>query len=128
MATTAAGHRHFGCGNSMCEGGEKAVATAGRRRVEPSLHRQFYEAIKTYSSLLRLRERARWRNDAASQEKSFFKNFWNFAKSAVAGSVGKEAEAPSFSREEANEWYRRRYSTPVSLDREAISWFPPLQD
>ena len=99
----------------------------GQRNVSQPLRRQFYEAIRTHSQLVRLRERGRRRNDEASQEKSLFKDFWAFSKSAVAGGVGKEKSTPSFSKEVADEWFSQRYSTHVPIDRDAVSWFPTLQ-
>ena len=54
------------------------------------------------------------------------KNFWAFSKKAVSGLVGKEEERPAFDGNFASEWFKNRYSTPVPLAREAVSWFPNL--
>ena len=99
---------------------------SGRRDVSAVLRRQFYEAIRNHNYLKRLRDKEKRKNDAASQEKALFKDFWAFAKSAVSGQVGKEVVAPTFSRDVANEWYRGRYSVPVPVNEEALRWFPSL--
>ena len=38
----------------------------------------------------------------------------------------REAQGPSFDGRFASQWYRERYSNPVSISREAVSWFPTL--
>ena len=37
-------------------------------------------------------------------------------------------EKPSFDKAFADEWYKNRYSTPVPLAPEAVSWFPRLPE
>ena len=56
------------------------------------------------------------------------KDFWAFSKKAVNGLVGKEVQGPSFDAAYANQWYKDRYSNPVSISREAVSWFPMLPE
>ena len=80
------------------------------------------------SFIRRVRERRERESDTRGQEKSYLKNFWAFSKKAVAGFIGKEEERPSFGGSFASEWYKNRYSTPVPLVPEAVSWFPSLPE
>ena len=66
--------------------------------------------------------------DTQGQEKSYLKDFWAFSKKAVSGLIGKEQERPTFDRAFASEWYSNKYSTPVPLSQEAVSWFPRLPE
>ena len=87
---------------------------------------KFYQAVKTLSFIKRTRDKRERERDTRGQEKSYLKNFWAFSEKAVSGLTGKEAERPSFDRNFADQWFRNRYSTPVPLAREAVSWFPNL--
>ena len=96
--------------------------------MEPGLRAQFYLALKTYTYIRNEREKRQREKDTRGQEKSFSKNFWAFSKRAINGLIGKVESGPTFDRNFASEWYKRKYSTPVSLSQEAVSWFPRLPE
>ena len=98
----------------------------GKRQVDIEIRRLFYQSIKTYSFIKKLREKQKRKNDAEAQERSLFKNFWSFAKRAVEGTVGADVKGPTFTFDDANKFYRDRYSTPAPLVEDAISWFPTI--
>ena len=98
------------------------------RRVDQGLRAQFYQAVRAVSFIRNERERRQRERDKKGQEKSFLKDFWSFSKRAVNGMIGKDIERPSFDKAFADEWYKSRYSTPVPLAQEAVSWFPRLPE
>ena len=98
------------------------------RRVDQGLRAQFYQALKTLSFIKNAREKRQRERDTRGQEKSFLKNFWAFSKKTVNDLIGKDEERPSFDKAFADEWYKNRYSTPVSLSQQAVSWFPRLPE
>ena len=61
---------------------------------------------------------------ALNQEKMFHKNRWEYSKSVVKGTFGKENLLPEFTKEEADNFYPKSYSVPKDLDYEKIHWFP----
>ena len=94
--------------------------------MDQGLRAQFYQAVKVLSFIKKAREKRVRERDTRGQEKSYLKNFWSFAKKAVNGLVGKDEQGPSFDVAFANEWYQNRYSNPVSVSRQDVSWFPTL--
>ena len=97
-------------------------------RVDQDLRAQFYQAVKLVSHIGKEQDRRQRERDTRGQEKMFLKNFWSFSKRAVNGLIGKEQERPSFDKAFADEWFKRRYSVPVPLAPEAVSWFPRLPE
>ena len=89
--------------------------------MDQGLRAQFYQAVKLYSFIRNEREKRMRERDTRGQEKSYLKDFWAFSKKAVNGLLNKDSEKPTFNRDFANEWFRNRYSTPVSLSQEAVS-------
>ena len=94
--------------------------------MDQGLRAQFYQAVKLYSFIRNEREKRMRERDTRGQEKSYLKDFWAFSKKAVNGLLNKDSEKPTFNHDFANEWFRNRYSTPVSLSQEAVSWFPNI--
>jgi succinate dehydrogenase/fumarate reductase flavoprotein subunit len=58
---------------------------ARRRGSTPQDRRAFYGEISSHCCLKRIHEQAQRYKDATFQERSFLRNFYNFAKEAVAG-------------------------------------------
>jgi hypothetical protein len=58
--------------------------------------------------LKRIQEQAQRDKNATFQEQSFLRNFYNFAKEAVAGTIGGEVDSPEFPVEVANRYYHER--------------------
>ena len=96
------------------------------RRVDQGLRAQFYQAVKLYSFIRNERDKRMRERDTKGQEKSYMRDFWAFSKKAVNGLLDKEVGKPTFNCDFANDWFRNRYSTPVSISQEAISWFPQI--
>jgi hypothetical protein len=68
---------------------------ARRRGSTPQDRRAFYGAIKSHSRLKRIPEQAQRDKDATFQERSYLRSFCNFAKEAVAGTIGVGVIHPS---------------------------------
>jgi hypothetical protein len=68
---------------------------AHRRGSTPQDRRAFYEAIRSHSQLKRIHEQAQRDKDATFQEQSYLRNFYNYAKEAVAGTIGDKMNHPS---------------------------------
>jgi hypothetical protein len=56
------------------------------------------------------------------------RNFYNFAKEAVAGTIGGGGDSPQFPVEVANRYYPEKYQVPVRLQEGHLSWFPYLPE
>jgi hypothetical protein len=82
---------------------------AGRRGSAPQDRRAFYGVIRSHSRLKRIHEQAQRDKDATFQERSFLRNFYNFAKEAIAGTIGCRGDSPEFPVEVANRYYPEKY-------------------
>jgi hypothetical protein len=54
--------------------------------------------------------------------------FYNFAKEAIADTVGGGDDSPEFPVEVANRYYPEKYQVPVRLQQGQLSWFPYLPE
>jgi hypothetical protein len=72
-------------------------------------------AIRSHSHLKRIHEQAQRDKDATFQERFFLRNFYNFAKEAVAGTIGGGGDSSEFPVEVANRYYPEKYRVPVRL-------------
>jgi hypothetical protein len=88
--------------------------------------RAFYEAIRSHSHLKRIHEQAQSDKIATFQEWSFLRNFYNFAKEAVAGAIGGGGDLPEFPVKVVNRYYPEKYQVLVRLQQGHLSWFPYL--
>jgi hypothetical protein len=52
--------------------------------------------IRSHSCLKRIHEQAQRDKDSTFQERSFFRNFYNFAKETIAGTIGGGGDSPEF--------------------------------
>jgi hypothetical protein len=75
--------------------------------------------------LKRIHEQAQRDKDATFQERSFLRNF---AKEAVAGTIGGGGDSPEFPVKVANRYYPEKYQVPVRLQQGHVSWFPYLPE
>jgi hypothetical protein len=73
--------------------------------------------------LKRIHEQAQRDKDATFQERSFLRNFYNFAKEAVAGTIGGGGDSSKFPVEVANRYYPEKYQVLVRLQQGHLSWF-----
>jgi hypothetical protein len=55
-------------------------------------------------------------------------NFCNYAKEAVAGTIGGGSDSPQFPLEVANRYYPEKYQVPVRLQQGQLSWFTYLPE
>jgi hypothetical protein len=53
--------------------------------------------------------------DAMFQERSYWQNFYNYAKEAIAGTIGGGGKSSQFPVEVANRHYPEKYQVPVRL-------------
>jgi hypothetical protein len=78
--------------------------------------------------LKRIHEKKQRDKDATFQERSYLRNFYNFAKEAVAGTIGGGGDSPEFPVEVANRYYPEKYQVPVRLQQGHLSRFPYLPE
>jgi hypothetical protein len=71
---------------------------------------------------------SRLREKKMFQERSYWRNFYNYAKEAAAGTIGGGGDSPKFPVEVANRYYPEKYQVPVRLQRGPLSWFPYLPE
>jgi hypothetical protein len=88
---------------------------ARRRDSTPRDRRAFYKAIRSHCRLKRIHQQAQREKDAMFQEQSYWQNFYNYAKEAVAGTIGGAGDSPQFPVEVANRYYPKKYQVPVRL-------------
>jgi hypothetical protein len=93
------------------------------RRIDSTQRdrRAFYKAIRSHCRLKRIHEQAQREKDAIFQERSYWRNFYNYAKEAVAGSIGGGGDSPQFPVEVANRYYPEKYQVPVRLQLVPLS-------
>jgi hypothetical protein len=77
--------------------------------------RAFYEAIRFHCRLKRIHEQAQREKDAMFQERSYWRNFYNYAKEADAGTIWGGGDSPQFPVEVANRYYPEKYQVPIEL-------------
>jgi hypothetical protein len=57
------------------------------------------------------------------QEWSYWQNFYNYAKEAVAETIGGGGDSPQFPVEVTNRYYPEKYQVLVRLQQGPLSWF-----
>jgi len=85
------------------------------------------KAVKLYAFLLKKKKAKEGEAVIRRQEKAYRKNFFKFAKDACNGTLGEEKVQPTFSREEANIYFKTKYGTRVDIDTTKLDWFVPTQ-
>ena len=60
------------------------------------------------------------------QEKVFKHSFYKFAKWITNDTHGKTPVEPTFSCAQANQFYKEKYSTAITVDPSELSWFPKV--
>jgi hypothetical protein len=124
--------RRKSVGNASVEAARKeknCLKNISRRRGNtPQDRRAFYGAIRSHSHLKRIHEQAQRDKDATLQERSFLRNFYNYAKEAFAGTIGGGGDLPQFPVEVENSYYPEKYQVPVRLQQGHLSWFPYLPE
>ena len=86
------------------------------------------DALRHYDYLLKEQKLKAEASEIKKQEKDFKKNFHKFAKETTKGSYNKPKVKPTFTREEANRFYREKYSTENTIDLSKLSWFPQVEE
>jgi hypothetical protein len=62
------------------------------------------------------------------QERSYWGNFYSYAKEAVAGTIGGGGDSPQFPVEVKNRYYPEKYQVPVRHQQGPLNWFPYLTE
>ena len=82
------------------------------------------QAVRHYSFLLEKKKSIDEADEKRKQEKEYSNNFHKFAKEVTEGRYGKKPQGPTYSREDANIYYKEKYSTEVTVDFTELEWFP----
>ena len=56
------------------------------------------------------------------------KDFFKFAKKACNGTLDSMDVAPTFTKQQADDFYSSRYSTSIEIDQANLSWFPSVEE
>jgi hypothetical protein len=78
--------------------------------------------------LKRIHEQAQSDKNAIFQKQSYLRNFYNYTKEAVAGTIGGRDDSPHFPVEVANRYYPEKYQVPFRLQQGQLSLFPYLPE
>ena len=89
--------------------------------------RNFHQAQRALSFLIRKDKEKKEKSAAYKQESSYRKEFFKFAKAACNGTLDKEEAGPTFSKEEADAHYKGTYSKAVHIDSAKLDWFPVVE-
>ena len=84
------------------------------------------QALRHYDYLLKEQKTTDEAKEKIKQEKDFRTNFYKFAKDVTNGTYGQPPVEPTFSCEEANNFYKNRYSTEVTIKYNELNWFPEV--
>jgi hypothetical protein len=104
---------------------ENHLKKIGRWRGSTSQDKRvFYGVIRSHSRLKRIHKQVQRDKDATLQERSYLRHFYNYAKEAVAGSIGGRGDSPQFPVEVENRYYPEKYQ--VRLQQGQLSWFSYL--
>ena len=85
------------------------------------------EGIRMYNYLLKLKKEKDEAKLAKEEEKAFRNDFWGTAKSVTNGTFGKENKGPTFNKSTADQYYKDKYTQPVNIPQEDLSWFPTVE-
>jgi hypothetical protein len=102
---------------AACKENNRLKKVARRRDSTPRDKRAFDEAIRSHCRLKRIHEQAQREKDAMFQERSYLRNFYNYAKEAVARTIGGRGDSPQFPVEVANRYYPEKYQVSVRLQQ-----------
>ena len=94
-----------------------------RKDASDEDRKNFQRAQRALSFLLRKEKEKKSKSDAQKQETAYRKDFFKFAKAAANGTLDKDEAAPNFSKEDADDFYKGRYSQPVDIDISQLDWF-----
>ena len=84
------------------------------------------QGLRHYNFLLKKKKESEAESEVKRHEKAFKKNFHKYAKEITNNTFGQPNVSPTFTKEEANLFYRERYSTPKEINLTNLSWFPTV--
>ena len=87
---------------------------------------QAKEAVRAYSHILKVNKEKEKLSLQRQEEKAYTKNFWKTAKDITNGNFGEKDPVPTFSKAEANKFYKEKYEERVTIDLSDLSWFPKV--
>ena len=83
------------------------------------------KAVKLHAFLLRKEKEKQESSQIKRQEDLYRKNFFKFAKDSCNGTLFAPKVTPTFSKEEADTYFKAKYSTPVRIDTSKLDWMLP---
>ena len=95
-------------------------------KSNPEKRKEFHNCCKALGELLKREKLNEEIKTKVWQEKAFNKGRFNFSKETVNDTFGKEAVHPAFNKVTADGFYPGRYSVPGVINREDLTWFPPI--
>ena len=109
----------------------KLKKTLGKKAKERGAtdedRRNFHQAQRALSFLIRKDKEKKEKSAAYKQESSYRKEFFKFAKAACNGTLDKEEAGPTFSKEDADVHYKGTYSKTVHINSAKLDWFPEVE-
>ena len=84
------------------------------------------KALRNHNYLVKEQRVKSEAREIRDQEKAYQNNFFKFAKEITNGTFGKKPLEPTFSCDEANKFYKEKYSTAVTVNPSELTWFPKV--
>ena len=84
------------------------------------------KAVKLHALLLARSNANEGEAKIRKQEKAYKKNFAKFVKEACNGTLDCEKTQPKFTKEQADVYFRDKYSQAANIDLAKLSWFVPV--
>ena len=81
-----------------------------RKPVPSDLRKRFWNAMKQFKKFKKFEQEKKDTKKTRYFEKRFQKDFWDFAKKCSHGTLESPPIEPNFSRDEANKYYKEKYS------------------
>ncbi len=101
---------------------------AQRKDATPEDRHLLREAVRAHSFLKKQQKRKGDSKNARYLEKLYHKNFWDFASKTCSGTLQKQPEKPTFTKEYADQYYTNKYSVSNPIEVTKLNWFPHLPD
>ena len=89
---------------------------------------KFYECLRTYEYLKKQQDKNDEKRNTNFEEKKYRSNFWTFSKSAVDDTLYDPPKHPTFTKQQADTFFKQRYENPVVIDQSKLNWFPYIPE
>ena len=87
---------------------------------------QANESVRAYSHILKVNKEKEKLSAKKQEEKEYSKNFWKTAKDITNGKFGEKESVPTYSKAEADHFYKKKYETKTMIDLSDLAWFPEV--